>query len=316
MANRKSMGVWVGVMVGVAIAAAIVMTVALDVDQTTRDVTTYEYVTTTTGLFEYDKTPQYIDYDLSKNYTGYYTSASDPYWGGVGTNGDGYYASETNVNRYPLNLEPTAVYDSTVNLANQGLSNAVNDLNVTFFGPNGQGTISMNPYPVENHINSAVTSGVYNATLSSLITALGISNYDYIDISCTSSSISDRILFTTQDDYTKRGTDSRVAYTLSENINTYSQYTPFYGTTVDTKIACLSCRINMITGSVTLYSTPTPQDGAFVKTLSSTSDCVIVFSGASGIVNVGGFGVNLDIDAEKIQPAQYLDISKGVRVSP
>ena len=65
------------------IVFAVLGSYVLSLDVQEHEVTKYEYVTDLTGLFETTQAPTFIDYNPSENYTGYYTSASKPYFDGV-----------------------------------------------------------------------------------------------------------------------------------------------------------------------------------------------------------------------------------------
>lgn len=66
----------------IVIVLALVVSVfagfATNVDKTTTTTTEYDYVTDVSGLFSYEKTPVYVDYDVNKNYIGYQEYTADP----------------------------------------------------------------------------------------------------------------------------------------------------------------------------------------------------------------------------------------------
>ena len=84
----------------------------LSVDKETVPYTNYEYVTDVSGLFSYDKTPAYVDYNPSTNYVGY-TAVT----GTVG------YTSTSTANNYryvveegkTVNLDTITITNSTTN---------------------------------------------------------------------------------------------------------------------------------------------------------------------------------------------------------
>lgn len=59
------------IIITVSLLLSIGMGYLVSVDKSTTTTTDYEYVTDISGLWDYDKTPQYVTYDTPKNYTGY-----------------------------------------------------------------------------------------------------------------------------------------------------------------------------------------------------------------------------------------------------
>ena len=143
--------------VAVVIGAAILLTTVLDVQEVEYEKTEFKYITDTTSLFDYDRTPQYMDYDLSKSYTNYYTDDSAPYLGGavvLTTAGQYVYdgmeqdiISTGAVNTYKLNLEGNATYDGIIDTSDFG-----NDMST----PPGESRFAMASY------GSTGTSGIGN----------------------------------------------------------------------------------------------------------------------------------------------------------
>ena len=85
---------------------------SMDVNEV--EVTKYKELTDINSEFQTEKTPEYIVYNPSTNYTGYYTDDSIvnnvQYFDGVD------YTSST-ANNYRLNLKPTSSYDDTEDLS-------------------------------------------------------------------------------------------------------------------------------------------------------------------------------------------------------
>ena len=94
-----------------AIMGMILCGFALSVQESERVVTGYDYVTDVSGLFDYSEDPQYIPYNPSANWTGFYTTDPDI------TDGISYEISGA-ANSYPIKQETTQVgTSSTVNLS-------------------------------------------------------------------------------------------------------------------------------------------------------------------------------------------------------
>lgn len=122
MARIPKGGMYGAAVFTVVLVAAMFIVFLSDVQEETRDVVRYDYVTEITGLFGSDESPQYFDYDLSQSYTGYYTDDSTPYFGGataVTTAGQTIYDGMTEdinstgkVNSYRLRLPEDVVFEA------------------------------------------------------------------------------------------------------------------------------------------------------------------------------------------------------------
>ena len=300
---QKKLGVYIALSVSVMVFCAIVATVALDVQEETVEVTKYDYVTSTTSLFEYDQSPQYIEYDLARNYTGYYTSVSDPYWGGVGTNGDGYYTTET-VNRYILNLAPADTLSDTLNLRDSSLQNAYDATIYTY-----KGTGPADYYYDANYVGLKVIS------LSDYLNEQSLNSYTKITF--TQSASANPVLFISENDLIPPSQPLgayRGNFTLAEYAE-YHQTITIQGVTYDIPIAPLSAELNTVTGTLSLYSSPTTQDSSTYLRTIEIDDACIVYSTASA-TSPNPYGYTIHIEAETLPATEYLDITKGVRVSP
>ena len=94
------------VIIALAIAGALFGSYLAGIETEQVEVTKYDYLADVSGLFEYDQSPQYIEFDPSTNYTGYYSN--DSFSEGV------YYFAEdqvdynpsSNVNNYKIKLIP------------------------------------------------------------------------------------------------------------------------------------------------------------------------------------------------------------------
>lgn len=107
------------VVVALALMGAVFVSYFAGVESEQREYTAYEYMADVSGLFEYDQSPTYIEFDPSTNYTGYYSTNTGEYWP------DGYVDYVSNVNpttgeirpnNYRIELEPTNATESNVPL--------------------------------------------------------------------------------------------------------------------------------------------------------------------------------------------------------
>lgn len=107
-------------MLGVCISVLAIMGMilsgfVLSVDQYDRTVTSYEYVTDISGLFDYSDQPTFIDYNPSANWTGFYTSDPDI------TDGINFTGRSEPANSYPINQENTQLAEKSMDLSQQDL---------------------------------------------------------------------------------------------------------------------------------------------------------------------------------------------------
>ena len=92
-----------------AIMGMILCGFALSVQESERVVTGYDYVTDVSGLFDYSEDPQYIPYNPSANWTGFYTSDSNV------TSGIDFEESGA-ANSYPIKQPSTQLSSETVTM--------------------------------------------------------------------------------------------------------------------------------------------------------------------------------------------------------
>lgn len=289
----------------VLVATAIFLTVAMDVQETTRDVTKYDYITETTGLFDYDETPQYNEYDLAKNYTGYYIESKKPYWSGIG-----FYDTAKQANNYRLNLEPTASTQTTEDLSASTSTTAVDHATVSFFGPDGYVAPSQvyQGHPVEN--NTSDTGNVY---LKDLLTEYAISDYSIITFKPVGGDIDQRLIFASTDDFIDNFGGTHVSrYTSSEHMEDYPQWYNG-GQLYNTRVAGLSCYIDYSTQLVYLYSNY-DLTGTIVRQI-ELDKAIVIFGGTAISSAYDTFGTSMDMDVLLLPPNEYLNIKAGVSVS-
>ena len=297
-------GMYGAAILSVLIAVAIFITVASDVERTEYEVTKYNYVTDTTGLFQQEESPQYYDYDLSQSYTGYFTDVVTKYWDGVD------YTKSDFVNTYILNIEPEAISSSTEDLSTSGISNQINNAVVWFYGPDGfiSPSAAHQGNPVEN---GTLPTG--NVLLRDVLSHYGLSSYNKITITPVNSGITDRILFASTDDFIHEfGGNNACTYTSQEHISEYSKWYNG-GTLYDTRVAGLSCIVNYVTGYINYYSGPDPETSTLVRSV-DIDKAIIIFGGTAVAPVYDVFGTSVHIEALELPPTEYLDTSKGVTV--
>ncbi len=109
--------------IALALAGAIVGGYLAGIDSVEHEVTRFNELADVSGLYEYDTNPQYIDYDPSSNYTGYYSDDSysefldkyffaEDYVGFTPNISDG----KPVVNNYKIDYAPTVGEPTTVDI--------------------------------------------------------------------------------------------------------------------------------------------------------------------------------------------------------
>jgi len=280
-----------------AIGGGIAGTYLLSAEPTTQEITKYNLVADISGLFDTDESPQYFDYDLSQNYTGYYTEDTVingvNYWGGADF-------TPTGVNNYPIRYGPQNETSGQYDLMDYNSSLTTSD------PPGNVSTYSMGvnykrqAYGITD--NTGFIMGNY-ATLSSVVTALGLDSYDVIELYCTSENWADVVFFGSTDQIPSTSPYT-TTYVNKSVYDTYPEGQGYY-------LACFSCKINMTAQRVDFYYGLTASTQTFVRS-ADLSDSFVLYS--TGLVQDYPHSV-INTRAYDTQNIDYMDISKGVTVT-
>ena len=280
-----------------AVGGAIAGTVMLSAEEQTNEVTRYVLVADVTGLFDTDESPKYMDYDLARNYTGYYTMETVVngvnYWGGA-------EFVTANVNNYPVRMIPQTETEANYRVFDYSASLTTSD-------PPGEDDfwlayITHGSPGMDVEDMSDLRFNAHSYTLSSLITALGVNGYQYITIKPISSDYMDMIFFATPSLYqdNNMGVPDYYLPCSKEWANQYPEQS------MD-MVACFSCKINTATGNVDLYYGNEPTTQTYYKT--------IPLSQATIITGVWAYNNAISVHAWDPETVRYMDISKGVTVT-
>lgn len=278
-----------------AVSGAIFGTIVLNSSESTQEVTKYDFKTEVTGLFPVDTSPEFYDYDLSRNYTGYFTEETQingvNYFGGATFRGTG-------VNNYPIKTTPDNRVTSDETITPQIDSNLDNFSSSTYTGINYYDATYGNRY--------SFTTQSYTRTLESLVSELVLDDYDVIEIR-TDDDISDKYhwsFFGTGDQFSS-DTIPKVNYVNKTYFDSYPSDNGYY-------IACHSVKIDMVTGTVSYYYDDTISSNSYVYQ-GRLSDAVISYSTIPFYDTPTG--IPLDVTAYDTNVVQYMDISQGVMVT-
>lgn len=155
----------------IAVVSAIGGAWVLSMDVESVQVTKYNCVADITGVFDSEQTVQYIEYEPSTNFTGYYTNTTTKYFDGVD------YYSSSKANNYKLNLAPVSVTNSTVTLTTL--------TSETVAPPSAPDWIVR--YATAN--NTVVTCTANLVTFASFITQTNLGGNDVVKVSADLTSI-------------------------------------------------------------------------------------------------------------------------------
>ena len=288
-----------------------------------REYTDYQYLADVSGLFDYDKSPTFIEFDPSSNYTGYYSEDTGEYWP---TDYVDYVQNidpttkKPRVNNYRINLEPIVnetEYDKDIS--------DVTEKDI----PGTSNKLAWITYWTENWNNQG--NGQYNivtktTTLSQLVSQFDYDEYDRIRIA-SDEGLDVVVSGGTTSDPTEVGwtifypkswlSDSGGnAYRYTLNVaqkEVYDTFTwPSY-VSDGVKIAklSLSCDIDLRNNLVTLY-----YDNEFknrIGTFSLDDMCMAYSQGSSPMISPRVvLSDTATIVIQQFPPAEYLDPNYGV----
>lgn len=250
------------VIVALALTAALGISYFAGIESSERTVIDYEYLADVSGLFDYDKSPQYIDYDPSTNYVGYYSQDTGEYW----PVDDVGYEENPSVNNYRVNLEPETISSGNVSLDTYttGTVDPFSDdrVYVTFYNRDATYYTSQlnQDYPTTVTLKSYIAAMELDESVTDVeIRSIGTYTENNVGMEYRAN----WVVFTTKSMWTV----GEAALSDNVHLNIASQgwfdangHTAPYTWTVGgtditytTYLPCLSCSIDLTTGIVTLY---------------------------------------------------------------
>ena len=281
-----------------AIAGAIVGGYLAGIEGVEHDVTKFNYLADVSGLYDYDTSPQYIEYDPSSNYTGYYSTDTGEYWPVEYVD----YTRNNQINNYKVNIEPDIYADEQTN------PRELSDLE----------------HPRSEYIHIITSGGIYdinvagtqsqrfNFTLSSYIEALGLDeDVNWIDFTSNGSledgvltSPTSFVLFSQKNQWTVW--DDGLFSDITQLLVVTEDYMADHNLRVGDKIEIgtgygydelsvakpyLSASVNLINKVVYLYSTP-DCTGSFNQYI--LDDVYVAFAGQPNDTGTGQTPLLLD----------------------
>lgn len=216
------------IIITLALVISVFTGYAINVTTSTTTETQYDYVTDVSGLFNYDQTPTYVDYDVSKNYNGYTEYASNEQI----TKTDTYTNTAVNENWLTsTTFTGTIPYSAEYELYFTGGYMTIDDQNVTYK------TSSMSAETtIFNLDHIAVVSNGLSIVLRDATTTL---------VQCDISSI----IYRNISGYDSLGDGTKTLYQLAEG-------TPFYFKSTNTVyqiVNNVATQITSSTSGITAY---------------------------------------------------------------
>ena len=302
------------VIVALALTGAFFVSYLSGIETTEQEVTKYDYLADVSGLFDYDKSPQYIEFDPSTNYTGYYSTASGEYFP---EDEVGYEPLKNGTNNYRLNIEPELIDSNDVDLSSmQSLVDPFDELSHTF---------TLTYSSSNNHtFNGGSISHIKTVTLKSVIAEMTLGDDvnclefrslgQYEDYTASSEYDADWVLFTSSSMWILNNS----VHTLNLASDEWFEekgVTPPYSTTLygtmDVKyyLPINSCIVDLNTGLVSLYY---DNDCTDLFTTTGLNDTYVSFGGStSTYYNTIIFDDTVSVTQKHIERT-YLDPAYGV----
>ena len=294
--------------VAVSLAVALLGSWALSTDVHEVPYTDYNYVTDLDGLFETTKAPEYIEYNPSSNYTGYYTDESI-------VNGKKYFDGadfdrSNRANNFSVTLKPDFEIDSTVSLDTYTVMDPFDGDEILLRYMEGSGNYFF------------YTNDATSVTLTDYISAMGLSDdinqvvikslsdFDSSDIIRGQPLVFDWILFTIKDAwFTDSGRTVCAIAPLEwfESQGVAPGYNPNKGMV---NLPLVSCKVDLDENTVTLY---TDKDCQNQYGIYSLSDVIMSYGGDANNNIKMEFGDSAVIQAANLE-TYYMDPSKGVKL--
>lgn len=276
----------------VAIMGTVLMGFALSAETETVQYDDWGYLSNVSGMFETDKTPQYVPYSPAANWTGFSIYKDHRDTSGIS------YTTSPNSNLYPIKQEQTKITYSTtisdVNMPSPPTSSAL----LKSWGVVFNSTDTYKPIYGENGSNVTCNKPTV-ITLKTAYDSLGGSGFDQITISTGGSS---NPIWSMASDWT----ESTWRYNTGGYVQTYNVWT------LNTDYPSTSIPSGTITiTTATMSATFTPAGGT-PQALGNLEDIYLVYGGSG--TGDGQYIIGSTIQGSKLTDVTpiYMDTSQGV----
>ena len=308
-------GKWGIVVVMLAIVGTLVVSWTISMDVNEVEVTKYNPLADMTGEFAVEKTPDYVEYNPSTNYTGYYTDSSivgsTKYFDGVS------FTESPSGNNFRVKANPTVELDSSVTLSDYSGQYPFNtaDHSVSLVYSSSESSVGIK--------NSIFTTSSTIVSLSSYIAAMNLPDAKSFTITSNQglpsvydrSSVTDLncIIFSQKDMWVDSSSRMSINFITPARLAEENVQNGYAGPSgVHFVLPWLSAVINMDSLQVTVYYDADCSDDKMAGTY-PLSDIVMVYGGSETLQGRVNFDSSADFEAVGYTLA-YMDPSKGVEL--
>lgn len=280
------------VVLSIALAGALFGGYLAGVDTVEEPAVDYNYLADVSGLFDYDRSPNYIDFDSSTNYTGYFSRDTGDYFPESRVD----FTPYDGVNNYRINEAPIEQSSETITLPDDSPSDEIRQL---WFHATDQYSWTDD---AESIRLSDVISMVTQQTTGKFTIASQGDLASYPGSGSGTERILDWVVIANIDDFRGNGNYYCATKEFLDQAASPSQYHQI----------ALSCVADLDLGIATLY-----YDNDFTSRIMDISidQCVVIYGGQSSSVSSGHW-LQLSYDAdytfELFGPPTYLDPTRGV----
>lgn len=308
------------VIVALALTGAFFVSYLSGIETTEQEVTKYDYLADVSGLFDYDKSPQYIEFDPSTNYTGYYSTASNGYFP---EDEVGYESLRSgNANNYRLNIEPTTLSSSTLDLstATIGIEHPFDGLAQTIHFANRDSSYISNTEYQKNPDTITLKSYISTMELDENVTDIQFKSMgNYVETDEGSEYDTNWVEFSTKSMWSTSNTNAHLWLGTEGWFQENGRVAPYSWTVVQTEnvtikytmyMPCLSCWVDLQTGLVSLYY---DNDCKELFSTAFLDDVCITFGGTSSGIVAKVIVFDDSVEAIELNTVkEYLDPAYGV----
>ena len=276
----------------IALAGALFGGYLAGVDTIEEPTIDYDYLADVSGLFDYDRSPNYIDFDSSTNYTGYFSPTTGDYFPENRVD----FTEYDGVNNYRINRAPAESQEGTITLPDDSPSDEIRQLWLYATDQNSW-TDDAESIRLTDIIAMVTqqTSGTFKISAGSDIAS-------YPGSGSGTERILDWVIIANIDEFRGNG-NYNVA--TKEFINTAVSPSNYH-------LLSLSCIADLDLGIASLY-----YDNNFTEKVMDISidQCVVIYGGQPSPIHSGQWlqlSYNADTTFELQAPFKYLDPTRGV----
>lgn len=276
----------------IALAGALFGGYLAGVDTIEEPAVDYEYLADVSGLFDYDRSPNYIDFDSSTNYTGYFSRTTGEYFPENRVS----FTEYDGVNNYRINNAPVETISMVLTLPDDSPSDEIRQMRI----------FAADQYSWTDDAESIRLSDIISMVTFQRSGTFKISSQQGIDSYPGSGSGTERILdwvvIANIDDFASNGNYHAATREFIDSSSTPSKY----------NMLSLSCIADLGLGIASLY-----YDNDFKSKVMDIAidQCVVIYGGQPSPVHTEHWlqlSYDSDCRFELNAAPEYLDPTRGV----